>query len=138
MTLRVREGLPSLRSAPLSAALRAAFFAGRDRMGLRLVHYCLQKDHVHLLVEANDRRALSRGLQGLKIRMARAVNRAVGTTGKVFTDRYHAQALRTPKQTRHALCYLLNNHRRHLAKRGLVAPQGFVDPLVEIRSSRKG
>ena len=37
-------------------------------------------NHIHLLCEATDRRALSRGLQGLFVRIAKALNN-LGTMG---------------------------------------------------------
>jgi REP element-mobilizing transposase RayT len=102
-----------LRSKGAYAALRAAFAAGCNRFGFRLVHYSVQRDHIHMIVEAKDRRALARGVQGLLIRMAKALNRCWGRKGSVFGDRYHAKALRTPKEVRNVLAYVLNNARRH-------------------------
>src|SRR5262245_32672075 len=65
VTLKLREHLPRLRSKPEHAALRKAFAAGRDRFGFRLCHYAILNDHLHFVVEAADRVALRRGLQGL-------------------------------------------------------------------------
>src|SRR5262245_39857104 len=75
VTVKLSRGLPRLRQKKEYAALRAAFAAGRERFGFRLVHYAVLNDHLHLLVEAHDRVALSRGLQGLLIRIAKALNR---------------------------------------------------------------
>jgi len=80
---------------------------------MRLVHYSVQGNHLHLLVEAKGREALSRGMQGLTIRLARGLNRVMGRRGKVFADRYHARALRTPGEVRHALAYVLLNAEHH-------------------------
>jgi len=77
------------------AGLRALAAASHD--GFR------QDDHLHLIVEADDTRALGRGLRGLAIRVARAVNRALGRRGRVWGDRYHARALTTPREVRHCL-----------------------------------
>ena len=79
----------------------------------RVIHFSVQTDHVHVLVEATDTYALSRGLQGLAIRLARAVNRALGRNGKVWADRYHARGLATPREVRNALVYVLQNFREH-------------------------
>ena len=102
-----------MRSKGVYAALRAAFAAGCDRFGFRLVHYSVQRDHIHMICEAKGRRALGRGVQGLLIRVAKALNRLWGRKGSVFADRYHARALRTPREVRRALTYVLNNARRH-------------------------
>jgi REP element-mobilizing transposase RayT len=120
VTVRVKEGLPPLRSKGVYAALRAAFAAGCNRFGFRLAQYSVQRDHIHMICEAKDRRALARGVQGLLIRVAKALNRLWGRKGSLFADRYHARALRTPREVRSALAYVLNNARRH----GLRLAQG--------------
>lgn len=82
----------------------------------------MQNDHVHLIAEAHDGRALSSGVRGLAIRLARAVNRALGRRGRVWGDRYHARALTTPRTVRHALVYVLMNFRKHLKAAGEIDP----------------
>jgi REP element-mobilizing transposase RayT len=118
VTLRVSRVIPSLRSQALIKVVRGAFSAGKDRLGLRLVQYAVQPDHLHLVLEPEDKSALSRGMQGLNIRLAKALNRALRRKGRVFVDRYHAQPLRSPKQVRAALRYVLLQQRRHAAKAG--------------------
>jgi REP-associated tyrosine transposase len=97
--------------------VEAAFRRGNERRDFRLVHYSLQDDHVHLLVEAKDRDALGRGMMSLTARFARGVNRVFRRTGKVLADRYHLRVLTCPRQVRNALAYVLLNARRHAAKR---------------------
>ncbi|MEQ9497049.1 MAG: transposase, partial [Deltaproteobacteria bacterium] len=99
-------------------AVRVALEAGAERFGFRLVHFSVLRNHLHLIAEADDRVALARGMKGLKVRVARAINRVAGRRGTVFSDRYHAHALRSPSQTRNALAYVLNNFRKHEAQRG--------------------
>ncbi|HEX6811127.1 MAG TPA: hypothetical protein VF384_05865 [Planctomycetota bacterium] len=97
VTLKLLRGLPRLRHKGEYAALRAAFAAGCTGCAratssgvFRLCHYAVLNDHLHLLVEASDRAALSRGLQGLAIRIAMALNRLWRRRGTVFADRYTA------------------------------------------------
>jgi len=126
VTLKTRKGLPRLRSRREHAALRAAFRAGCDRNGFRLCHYAILNDHLHLLVEAPDRRALTRGVQGLVVRIARALNKLWQRKGKVFADRYHDRILKTPRETRNALRYVLANARKHAAEgREVSVPQAI-------------
>jgi REP element-mobilizing transposase RayT len=77
----------------LFRAIRRAFNAGRKAFGGRLCHFSVQRDHLHLVVEAANREALSRALQALAIRIARAINRVLGRKGKVFADRYDCSSL---------------------------------------------
>jgi REP element-mobilizing transposase RayT len=113
VTARLRAGLPSLRRKDAHRAILRAFGAGAERNGFRLTQYSVQSTHVHLIIEAPNRLALSRGMQGLLIRVARALNRAWQRKGSVFSDRYHDRVLRSPKEVRNALAYVLNNAKRH-------------------------
>jgi REP element-mobilizing transposase RayT len=113
VTMRVKSGLPSLRGRWEFAALRGAIVAGCERAGFRLVHFSVQSNHLHLLVEGRCRSTLSRGLQGLAIRMARALNRQWRRSGSVFADRYHDRILRSPREVWNALRYVLCNARKH-------------------------
>ena len=113
VTVRLKEGLPSLRTPEADKVLRAAFAKACERFGFRLVHYSVQGNHIHMIVEAKDRRALSRGMQGLLVRIARGLNKLWQRKGSVFADRYHDRILKTPREVRHALAYVLHNARRH-------------------------
>src|SRR5262249_10036878 len=106
VTLRASRRLPSLRKELVFHELRTSL--GRTaRSWFRVVHSSVQADQVHLLVEADDKISLSRGLMGLAIRLARAVNRVVGRNGQVWSDRFHARALRTPRDVRNGIVYVL-------------------------------
>jgi REP element-mobilizing transposase RayT len=124
LTLRVKRDVPSLREQRVFVQVRKALAAAKQRFGFSLVHFSVQRDHLHLIAEAQDRRALTRGVQGLAIRVARAVNRRLQRAGKLFADRYHARALKTPREVRFALRYVLLNARKHEQR---AVPAGFVD-----------
>jgi len=90
-----------------------ASIAKASSEAFRVVHFSIQDDHLHLVVEASDRSALRLGLQGLGVRLARATNRVLRRSGRVLGDRYHARALRTPREVKHALAYVLQNFKKH-------------------------
>jgi REP element-mobilizing transposase RayT len=113
VTLKVAPGVACLRRASCFRALRACFARGKDRFGFRLAHFTAQSNHLHLICEAPDAKALSRGMQGLAIRIALGLNRTLGRSGRVFTERYHARILRSPTEVRRALVYVYQNSRRH-------------------------
>src|SRR5689334_19876724 len=113
VTTRLKQGLPSLRRAGELSVLMRAIRAAQDRWGLRVVHYSIQTNHLHLLVESHGRASLALGIQGLLVRIARALNRLWQRAGKLFADRYHAHALRSPREVRNALVYVLQNVRKH-------------------------
>ncbi len=112
LTLRATRGVPNLRTARVVPALREALRLAQ-RETFRICHFSVQSNHIHLLVEAKSREALSRGIQGLAIRLARAINRALRRSGKVWADRYHRRDLATPREVRNALVYVLNNVKKH-------------------------
>jgi REP element-mobilizing transposase RayT len=113
VTLRSCRRLPSFRKELAVREIRRAL--GRTaRAWFRVVHFSVQQDHLHLLVEADDKSSLSRGLMGLAIRLARAVNRVFRRSGKVWDDRFHARALPSPREVRHALVYVIMNAKKHL------------------------
>jgi REP element-mobilizing transposase RayT len=119
VTVKLLPGMARLRRGREYRALRAAFAAGCDRNGFRLVHYAVMNDHLHLIVEADGARAFVRGVQGLLIRVARALNRVWRRRGKVFGDRYHDHVLATPREVRNAIRYVLNNAEHHERQGGV-------------------
>ena len=114
VTLRARRGVPSFRQQVTFRALVWAL-ARAHKSDFRVLHFSFQHDHAHLIVEAADKETLARGAQGMNVRLARALNRAVGRKGGVWADRYHARPLRTPREVRNALVYVLANHKKHAA-----------------------
>jgi len=113
VTLRACRAVRSLRSANVFVAVRRAI-ANASKGSFRIIHFSVQTDHIHAVVEAGDRRALSRGVAGLTVRAARAINRVLRRRGRVWGDRYHARELRTPRETRSGILYVIQNWRKHL------------------------
>ena len=134
VVLRARQDAPGLRRRQMFRAVREALVQGAARAGFRLVHFSVQGNHLHLVVEAIDKVALSRGMQGLAVRIARAVNRAAHRTGSLFADHYFARELKTPAEVRRAVRYVLDNRILH----GSLAPQmdlcASAAPLVHPRT----
>jgi REP element-mobilizing transposase RayT len=109
--------------------LERSFAGSCERNDFRLVHYSIQGNHAHLIVEADDESALGRGMKALGSRLARAVNRVFRRSGPVLADRYHLHVLRTPREVRNALAYVLLNARKHAAQAGRSLSRAFaLDP----------
>ena len=113
VTLKLEKGLPSLRQTSPYRIVRRALSVATDRFGCRVVHYSVQSNHLHLIVEAEDNRSLARGMNGLAVRVARTLNKLWGRVGRVFADRFHAHVLETPREVRNALRYVLRNTEKH-------------------------
>jgi len=118
----------NLRTGRFFKVLESAMYsAAKD--DFRVVHYSFQRDHIHLIVEATDRAALSKGMQGLGVRVAYAINALMNRRGKVMSDRYHASILRNPTMVRNARRYLLTNAFKHYAQ-PLPDPYASQSPIV--------
>ncbi|MCA8981394.1 MAG: transposase [Planctomycetes bacterium] len=112
VTIKLAEGLPWLRE---SLEARALTYCIREaqRPDFRIVHYSIQRDHVHFTVEADSKNALSNGMKGLNSRIARTLNMIWRRTGRVFRECFHDRVLKTLREVRNALVYVLNNHLKH-------------------------
>ncbi|HEX3760568.1 MAG TPA: transposase [Kofleriaceae bacterium] len=120
VTLRVVGAVGNLRRRCVYQAIREATLTTARREDFRIIHASIQRTHVHLIVEADDKAALARGMQGFQISAAKHLNAAISKgkpgprrRGTVFPDRYHAEIVTSPRQARHALSYCLNNFRKH-------------------------
>jgi REP element-mobilizing transposase RayT len=131
VTLRVKRRVPSLRRQAMAAVVKNALveqrkrFAEKQAKHFQVVHFSIQDDHLHLIVEAPDKRSIARGVAGLEIRIARQLNKLLGRKGALWSGRYHRRDLRTPTETRNALRYVLLNFQKH---RRVVGEGAFADP----------
>jgi len=130
VTLRVRRGLPSLRAGRFVREVTRSFALAADQGAFRVVQFSLQRDHVHLLVEAEGPEALGRGMKSIGARIARAVHRVFRLRGRVLEERYHHRVIRTPREARNALVYVLHNFKKHASHRfvGRAATARAIDP----------
>jgi REP element-mobilizing transposase RayT len=113
VTLRLARGLPTLRAKRAFAIVRGALVDANATHRMQVVECSVQANHLHLLIEAPNGASMSSGMNGLVVRLARRLNRLWKRMGRVFPDRYHSRALKTPREVRNALVYVLGNARKH-------------------------
>src|SRR3979490_1101102 len=113
VTQRLQPGVGYLRGHRSARLIEQALREVRERTGVRVIHYSIQGNHLHLIVEADTPAALSRGMQGLAIRLGRRLSALLARQGPVFADRYPSRPLKTPREVAFAVRYVLENHRRH-------------------------
>jgi REP element-mobilizing transposase RayT len=129
VVLRATKDVPRLRQKSGYAAVSDGLETVKGLENFRVAHISVQRNHIHMLVEADDSDALDHGMRALTISLARQINKAFDRRGKVFACRYHVTVLRSPTQVRHALVYVLNNWRRHDEdERGLRERHAALDP----------
>ena len=154
IVVRLAPGVPSLRTRKLFGRVHRALAAAKERFGMRIIHYSVQDNHLHLLVEvehpdsrlrgdcrfrgdkAAAKRALTKAMQGLGVRLARRLNKVLGRRGRLIEERYHVTRLTTPRQVKNALLYILNNGRKHRAEKGPTLRGGLARPLRHRRLLR--
>ena len=128
LTQRVHKRIPNLRWHRLGKIVLAAIKAGAARKDARIVEFSIMNDHLHYVAEARSNKALASFMKGLGRRIGHAINKYLGTTGKVFADRYHRVDLVSLQQERNAIRYVLCNANKHR-----VPFQGDFDPLSSAR-----
>ena len=113
VTTRTVRDVGYLRTNKVYRVVRRALARGCRRRGFRVCQFSLQRNHLHLVIEADSAAQLHKGMTGLLVRLARALNGLRGRKGQVFPDRFHHRVMKTPTQVRNTLCYVLNNAKRH-------------------------
>ena len=134
VNVRVDPDVGRLRKRHMYKAIREATICAAKRDDFRIVHLSIQSNHLHLIIEAQNKVALAKGMQGFQISAAKQINyaiskqRGVRRRGRVFSDRYHARVLKSPRSARNALAYVINNWRRHGEDRAHFTKKWRVDP----------
>lgn len=113
VTQRIVEGVPSLRRTEALRIVHDAIIACGRSADFRVIEFNVLSNHLHFMIEAASAQALARGMQRLKARLARRLNRLLGRKGTLFADRYHNRSLKTPAEIRNALRYILLNQQHH-------------------------
>jgi REP element-mobilizing transposase RayT len=133
VTLKICEGLPSMRKRRAFKAVMRSFAGGKlgvkDKGGFRLTQFAVLGNHIHLMVEADSREHLASAMGGLTTRLARALNKVWQRSGKVFAARYHDVVLNSPSRVKNALNYILHNGRKH----GIGGLERWLDPCSSAR-----
>jgi len=83
-----------------------------QNMGLKIIHFSLQSNHVHLITEAENNEVLTKGMRALTITFSKGLNR-----GRVQLERYHLHVLKTLREVKHAIVYVLFNEQKHSKKK---------------------
>lgn len=113
LTLKLRDKRWNLRCGEISSAFKTSAKEAK-KFGLKILHFSLLKDHLHILVEARDNSQLARGMRSFGARLGKAIRKIIGGRGPVFKGRYHLQVITNPTQMRNALAYVLQNFSKHV------------------------
>jgi REP element-mobilizing transposase RayT len=114
LTIKIIREKAGLKNKAMLKVLQRAIVKARSK-GLAVVHYTLEFDHIHLLVESGNHQELGKAMQSLGVSLSMAINRLRGLQGKVFKTRYHLRKLKTPTEIRNVIKYILGNTVKHRA-----------------------
>jgi putative transposase len=123
----MRHGTWNLRSRRSLRVISAALAGVQSRVDFGVVELSVQGNHIHFLLEAEDEKALSRGMQALNVRIAKGMNRMMERRGAVLEERYHVHVLATPSEVRSARSYILKNLHNHARSWGEQMSEEWVD-----------
>jgi putative transposase len=162
VTLRAKAGLPSFRQQRVHNLIAQVLREQRRRKykdDFRVLHFSIQADHLHLVVEADSERAdpgkpgkrgykpLRSGLSGLQIMFARRLNMMLKRKGNVWADRYHRHDLKTPREVHNGFAYVFDNYVHHgwwSSREGGVDPfssacafEGWDSPTIVLAESER-
>ena len=134
VTVRVLPAIGWLRKHDMFLAIREATICILKNENMRIVHMSIQGTHLHMIVEAESRLSLAKGMQAFLVSAAKQINRVYRERtgdkrrGSVFADRYHARIMRSPREVRNCIAYVLNNWRHHGEDKKAIARRWKVDP----------
>jgi hypothetical protein len=112
VTMKLRHGLPDIQCPEMHEKFKAGALKAKA-LGLRVVHYTVEWDHIHMLLECSNNKALSQGMKSLGASFGRAIRKFAGGKGRVFKERFHMRVLKTPTEVRNAMAYVLTNTSKH-------------------------
>ena len=81
--------------------------------GLRIIHFSLQNDHVHLYAESESNLILTQGMKALGVSFAKRINKHFKTKGQVYKTRFHLRVLRSASEAKNVINYILKNGVKH-------------------------
>ncbi|MFT4539684.1 MAG: REP element-mobilizing transposase RayT [Planctomycetota bacterium] len=99
--------------------IRNCFKVVNNHLGMRIHHYCVMSNHIHLVVKATNKEALALAMRGLNVRIARSLNKLWDRTGSFLAERYHVAIVRAQARYRKALGHLVNYVLNNAAHHGL-------------------
>ncbi|MGZ3724098.1 MAG: transposase [Bdellovibrionales bacterium] len=112
ITLKLKNRVANLRNNRTLKDFRLAIAKAKD-FGLFVVHFSLQSNHLHMIVEVKDNDSLTAGMKSLCGRLGKAIRKITGGSGSVFKGRFHLEVIKSPTQMKRALEYVLLNASKH-------------------------
>ncbi|MFA6238606.1 MAG: transposase [Bacteriovorax sp.] len=130
LTIKINKEKSGLRNKSIIKALHSSIKKAR-LIGLRVIHYTLEYDHVHLLIETESNVLLGKGMQSFGISFSKGINKIKGLKGQVFKTRYHFRKLKTPAEIKNAINYILGNSVKHKQASSIITPYNSLPAIAD-------
>lgn len=112
VTMKLREGLPNIQCPEMHEKFKSGLRKAKA-LGLRVIHYTVERNHIHMMIECSNNSSLSRGMKSLGASFGRAIRAFAGGKGPVFKERFHMRVVKTPMEVRNVIAYVLTNTSKH-------------------------
>ncbi len=119
LTVKIKKNKAEIKNKSVLAILKRSILNAR-RQGLRVIHYSLEYDHVHLLIEADNNHILGKGMQAFGVTFSKAINRLKKLTGEVYKHRYHFRRISSSKELKNVMNYIFTNGVKHKTSKFIV------------------
>jgi REP element-mobilizing transposase RayT len=113
-------------------ALRHAILRARLQ-GLRIIHYSLEHDHIHLYAESDDNKILARAMKALGGSLIKKINKYFKVKGRCYKTRYHLRILRSATEVKNVINYILKNGIKHKRTKSVIDPYNSALVLHDYR-----
>jgi REP element-mobilizing transposase RayT len=130
LTVKILRAKAKLKNKIILSILKRSIMNARKK-GLRVIHYSLEYDHIHLLIEADDNFILGKGMQAFGVTFSKALNRMRKMRGAVYKHRYHFRKIIGARQLKNVLNYLFTNGLKHNTAKSIL------NPFNSIRAEKK-
>ncbi len=133
LTIKVRDNKADIKNKSLLKALHHAIKRARLK-NIKVLHYSLEYNHIHLLVEASSNANLHQGMQALGISLAKKINAIKRLKGTVYKHRYHLRKLSSPRELKNVLHYIFNNGIHHSRTSSILDPYNSLPAFNNLKS----
>jgi REP element-mobilizing transposase RayT len=130
LTIKVEKRKAGLKNKSILKVLKRAILKGRSS-GLRIIHFTLEYDHVHLLVESDCKIKLGRGMMRFGVTLAKGINKFQKGSGQVYKHRYHQRFINSGRDLKNVLNYIFKNGLKHKTASTLVNPFNSIRAEVQ-------
>ena len=119
LTIKLKKA--NIQNKVILNGLRHAIMRARLQ-GLKIIHFSLEKNHVHLYVESQNNEILGRAMKAFGVSLVKKINRHFKTNGSCYKTRYHLHILRSATEVKRVIHYILNNGIKHRRTSSLIDP----------------